>query len=117
MGVPVPAVGAAPVLNGMSQGVFGGMPPSAEMGGLIPNIFLEHHHEGIHLAPILENSSILSPFNHGSECVKSHRSSSDRLIVGTGAFLGGWYSEQALINFGGIPEANSSVRSSERIWS
>jgi hypothetical protein len=77
----VPAVGATPVLNGMSLAVFGGVPPSAEMEGLIPNIFSEHHHEG------------------------------------TGAFLGGRYSEQALINFGGIPEANSNVRSSERIQS
>jgi hypothetical protein len=115
MGVPV--VGVTPVLTGMPLAVFGGVPPCAEMEGLIPNVFSEHHHEGIHLAPFLKNSSTASPFDHVSECVKSHQSSSDRLIVGTGAFLGGRYSEQALINFGGIPEVNSIVRSSKRIRS
>jgi hypothetical protein len=113
----VPAVGTAPVLNGMPLAVFGGVPPSAEMEGLIPNFFLEHHHEGIHLAPILQNASTASQFDHVSECANSHQSYSNRLIVGTGAFLGGRYSEQALINFGGIPEVNSTVRSSERIRS
>jgi hypothetical protein len=112
-----PTVGASPVVNGMPPAIFGGVPPSAEMEGLIPNVFLEHHHEGIHLAPDLKNSYSASQFDHVSEGVNSHHSSSDRLIVGTGAFLGGWYSEQALISFGGIPEVNSTVRSSERIRS
>jgi hypothetical protein len=113
----VPAVGASPVLNGMPLAVFGGVPPRAEREGLIPNVSSEHYHEGTHLAPILQNSSNASQFDYVSECVNSHQSYSDRLIVGTGAFLGGRYFEQALINFGGIPEMNSSVRSSERIRS
>jgi hypothetical protein len=116
VGFPVPAVGTATMLNGMSQAVLGVVPPSSDMEGLNSNVFSEHHHEGIHLAPILENSSNLSQFDHGSKCVKSHHFS-DRLIVGIGAFLGGRYSKQALINFGGIPEANSNVRTSKRIRS
>jgi hypothetical protein len=113
----VPAVGASSVLNGMPIAVFGGVPPSDEVEGLSPNIYSEHHHEGIHLAPVAQNSSTASQCDYVSECVISHQSYSDRLIVGTGAFLGGRYSDQALINFGGIPEVNSTVRSSERIRS
>jgi hypothetical protein len=112
-----PSIGASPVVNGMPPAIFGDMPPSAEMEGLIPNVFSEHHHEGIHLAPVLKKSYSASQFDHVSEGVKSHHSSSDRLLVGTGAFLGGRYYEQALISFGGIPEVNSTVRSSERIRS
>jgi hypothetical protein len=84
----VPAIGASPVLNGMPLAVFGGVPPCAERESLIPNVSSEHYHEGTHLAPILQNSSNASQFDYVSECVNSHHSCSDRLIVGTGAFLG-----------------------------
>jgi hypothetical protein len=38
------------------------------------------------------------------------------LVEGTGVFLGGRYSKEALISFRGIPEANANIRSSEKIW-
>jgi hypothetical protein len=39
----------------------------------------------------------------------------DRMAGGTGVFLGGRYSNEELISFGGIPNSNASIRSSERI--
>jgi hypothetical protein len=41
--------------------------------------------------------------------------SDGRVVEGTGVFLGGRYSNEELISFGGIPNENASIRSSERM--
>jgi hypothetical protein len=60
----------------------------------------------------------LPNFVYGATCLGADPGilvSDGRVAEGTGVFLGGRYSNEELISFGGIPNANASIRSSERI--